>query len=95
MNDHTKISRGGIIGKLVAISTATVAFAKLRAWAQAAPSPKAAPTVDQKTAQYVSHPVLGNECSWCIHFVSPSSCQIVEGTISPRGHCKFFSTKVP
>jgi hypothetical protein len=95
MDEKKKISRRDIIGKLVAASTAIGAFVKLQTRAQAAPTPQAAPTVDQKTAAYVSHPVFGNECSWCIHFVPPSSCQIVEGTISPHGHCKFFATKVP
>jgi hypothetical protein len=95
MDKSTKISRRDIIGKLVAVSTAIGAFVKLVARAQAAPTPQATPTIDQKTADYVSHPVFGNECSWCIHFVSPSSCQIVKGTISPHGHCRFFSTTVP
>ncbi len=95
MNNDTNISRGGIIGKLVAVSTAIVAFAKLHVRAQAALTPQAPPTIDQTTAHYVSHPVFGNECSWCIHFVPPGSCQIVNGTISPHGYCKFFSTKVP
>jgi len=94
MNSKTKISRGGMIGKLVSVSTAIVAFAKLRAWAQAAPTPQAAPTIDQKTADYVSHPVLGNKCSGCIRFVPPSSCQVVKGTISPHGHCKFYAPKM-
>jgi hypothetical protein len=89
MNNNAKISRRNIIGKLVAVSTTIGAFAKLRARAQAAP------TIDQKTANYVPHPVFGNECSWCIHFVPPDSCEIVKGTISPHGHCKFYSTKVP
>lgn len=89
MNNDTKISRRHIIGKLVAVSTAIGAFVKLRARAQAAPS------VDKEAANYVSHPVFGNECSWCIQFVAPDSCKIVKGTISPHGHCKFFSTTVP
>ena len=95
MHKSTKISRRDIIAKLVALSASIGALVKLPARAQAAPTPQAAPTVDQKSADYVSHPVFGNECSWCIHFVSPSSCQIVKGTISPHGHCKFFSTTVP
>lgn len=95
MDRNTKISRRDTIGKLAAISATFGAFVKLRARAQAAPAPPATPSVDQKTAEYVSHPVLGNECSWCTHFVSPSSCQIVTGTISPHGHCKYFETKFP
>ena len=60
MDKNTKISRRDIIGKLVAVSTAIGAFVKLRALAQAAPTPQATPTIDQKTADYVSHPVFGN-----------------------------------
>lgn len=92
MDKGTNVSRRNVIG-LVAVATAVGAFVELRSRAQA--TPQTTPTVDQKTAHYVPHPVFGNECSWCVHFVSPSSCQIVEGTISPHGHCKFFATKVP
>jgi hypothetical protein len=95
MDKNPKISRRDIIGKLLAISTAVGTLVKLRAQARAAPLPQATPTVDQNAAHYVSHPVFGNECSWCVHFIAPSSCQIVMGTISPHGHCKFFATKVP
>jgi hypothetical protein len=89
MSNNTKISRRDILGKLVAVSGAIGALVKLPARAQASPS------VDQDTAHYVSHPVFGNECSWCTQFVAPDSCQIVKGTISPHGHCKYFSTTVP
>ena len=95
MDRNTRVSRRDIIGKLVAIPTAIGALVKLGVRAQAAPTPPAAPSVDQTTAHYVPHPVFGNECSWCVHFVSPSSCEIVKGTISPHGHCKYFLTKVP
>ena len=57
MGNNTKVSRRDIIGKLASISIAAGAFLKLRARAQAAPTPHATPTVDQKTAHYVSHPV--------------------------------------
>jgi hypothetical protein len=89
MYSTTKVSRRDIIVRLVAASSAIGAFLKPRARVAAAP------TVDKETAHYVPHPVFGNECSWCIHFSAPASCQIVEGTISPHGHCKFFSTSVP
>ena len=59
MDKNTKISRRDIIGKLVAVSIAIGAFVKLRAQAQATPTPQATPTIDQKTADYVSHPVFG------------------------------------
>ena len=88
MDDATRISRRDLIGKLVAAATAVAAFAGLRARAKAG-------TIDQQTAHYLSHPTFGNTCSGCVHFISPDSCQIVAGTISPHGSCKYYSPKMP
>jgi hypothetical protein len=87
MNDDKRLSRAEMIERLVAAPVAIGAFAALRAEAEAAP------TLDQKTAGYVAHPVGGKQCSACSHFVPPSSCNLVKGSISPRGYCKFFAPK--
>jgi hypothetical protein len=89
MSDNMKISRREIVKKVVTVSIAIGAFAKIRARADAAP------TVEKSTAAYVPHPVFGNECSWCVHFVKPNACEIVEGAISPHGHCKYYKPAVP
>lgn len=87
MNDDKALSRSEMIGKLIAAPIAIGAFASLCAEADAAA------TMDQKTAGYVSHPVGGKQCSGCVQFVSPSSCKLVKGKISPKGWCKFYAAK--
>jgi hypothetical protein len=87
MNDEKTLSRKDVIEKLAAAPIAIGAFAALCAQADAAA------TIDKKTADYVTHPVGGKQCSKCVQFIPPSACKLVKGTISPRGYCKFFSPK--
>jgi len=87
MNDDKALSRSEMIGRLIAAPIAIGAFASLCAQADAAA------TIDQKTADYVTHPVGGHQCSGCVQFISPSSCKLVKGKISPKGYCKFFTAK--
>ena len=50
--------------------------------------------VAQKAAQYQDKPHQGKQCSGCAHFHAPSTCDVVEGTISPNGWCKLFTQKI-
>jgi hypothetical protein len=45
----------------------------------------------QADAQYQPTPKNGQSCAMCQLFRPPHSCQVVTGTISPAGWCKFFS----
>lgn len=56
-------------------------------------SAQAQPKVSQAIAKYQDHPNGDNKCSLCQFFQGPSSCQLVEGTISADGWCSFFSKK--
>jgi hypothetical protein len=47
----------------------------------------------QKAAGYQDKPQDGKQCSNCSLFVAPSSCKLVDGTISPNGYCRFFVAK--
>jgi len=87
MNHDKALSRSEAIEKLIAAPIAIGAFAALSAPAEAAA------TIDQKTANYVTHPVGGKQCSGCVQFAPPSACKLVKGTISPHGYCKFFTAK--
>jgi hypothetical protein len=49
--------------------------------------------VPQQAAGYQDKPQGEQMCSSCGHFKSPSSCAIVEGTISPSGWCRLFAQK--
>lgn len=47
--------------------------------------------ISQSAANYT--PIASNPqttCARCAHFLAPSGCQIVEGTIAPEGWCQFF-----
>jgi len=47
----------------------------------------------QDAASYQSSPKNGQKCLDCSFFVSPSSCKLVDGSISPAGWCKFWAKK--
>lgn len=47
----------------------------------------------QAAAAYQATPKNGQSCSTCALFRPPSSCLMVEGTISPDGWCKFYVKK--
>ncbi len=49
--------------------------------------------IAQSAASYQNQPNNGQSCGGCTHFLPPSSCELVDGAISPQGWCKFFAAK--
>ncbi len=54
--------------------------------------------VSKKATQasvHYEHPSskAGKHCSICQHFIAPSSCRVVDGTIFPDGVCILFAKK--
>ena len=47
----------------------------------------------QTAAGYQATPKDGKRCADCAVFVAPSSCRLVDGTISSDGYCRFFVKK--
>ena len=48
----------------------------------------------QKAAGYQETPAKdGSNCANCALFKAPSSCTLVDGTVSPNGWCRFYSKK--
>jgi hypothetical protein len=47
----------------------------------------------QQAAGYQDSPKNGAQCSTCSLFKAPNACNLVDGTISPNGWCKFYSKK--
>jgi hypothetical protein len=47
----------------------------------------------QKAANYQTSPKNGQRCVDCALFQAPSSCQVVDGTISRAGWCNLFAAK--
>jgi len=58
-----------------------------------APASAQSGKMSQQAASYQSAPKNGQKCADCSFFQSPSSCKLVDGTISPAGWCKFFAKK--
>jgi hypothetical protein len=52
-----------------------------------------APKLAKTAVMYQDHPKGNQQCSNCVHFLPPHSCQIVEGEISPNGWCGVFAPK--
>ena len=46
----------------------------------------------QALAKYQNTPQDGAQCSTCVKFVAPASCQIIVDPISPQGWCHFYAT---
>ena len=65
---------------------------KNRAFAQSQKAP-------QSAVQYQDHPKGQDECDRCTHFVpgktssAQGTCQVVQGSISPKGWCVMFASK--
>jgi High potential iron-sulfur protein len=47
----------------------------------------------QVAAAYQEKPKGDQSCATCALFKAPSSCTLVEGTISPNGWCRFYTKK--
>ena len=49
--------------------------------------------MSQSAAGYKDSPQGDQNCANCAPFEPPSSCKIVEGTVSPQGWCKVWQRK--
>lgn len=47
----------------------------------------------QQAMQYQDKPNGDKRCSNCLSFIAPSSCAIVEGTVSSNGYCLAWAKK--
>ena len=54
-------------------------------------APASAQQIAQAQVGYQDQPRDGKRCELCIHFLKPSGCKLVTGSISPQGWCRLFS----
>lgn len=47
----------------------------------------------QKAAAYQDTPKGDASCASCSYFKAPDACILVDGTISPKGWCRFYAKK--
>ena len=60
----------------------------------AAPEPAAAAAkASQKAVAYQDTPHGAQQCDNCRQFEAPSSCKVVDGTVSAKGWCKVYVKK--
>ncbi len=82
MQSTLKFSRRSLLKSAVAltgVATCAALVPSRNAQAQAKAS-KAA-------MKYQDHPNGDQKCSNCMQFVAPTSCKVVDGSISPNGYC--------
>ena len=85
-----EVSRRQLLrGTAIAAGGATLLAASLSATAAHAQAKK----MSQAEAQYQATAKGDQSCANCALFVAPSSCGVVEGTISPSGWCKLYQKK--
>jgi hypothetical protein len=94
MDDAYKIrsaalSRRSILRNALTVGGAAVFGTIMSRNRKAEAQTKAAKTV----VVYQDTPHDGQRCDNCLQFVPPSSCKVVEGTISPAGWCKVYVKK--
>ena len=90
-NGH--LSRRAALGLAAAAGIGGAVLARSQAWAAPAKLAKEAVKYVEVSADE------GKDCDDCAQFIAggsanaPGSCKIVEGMISPHGHCIAFSPK--
>ena len=87
------IGSGGEISRRDLFQNAAVFAGGAAALAAALTTTQAEAKNSQAAAAYQTTPKNGQSCSTCALFRPPSSCLMVEGTISPDGWCKFYVKK--
>jgi hypothetical protein len=87
---HATCSRRAVIRRAAILTgygaVAASGFVEILAFAQTA-------KVAQKVAQYQTTPKDKAQCNNCASFITPSSCKLVDGTISPSGWCTLYAAK--
>jgi hypothetical protein len=69
------------------LRTAVCAGAGLAAGALTPRRALAQQKASKQAMHYQDKPSGDKKCSECLQFEAPSSCKVVEGTISPNGYC--------
>jgi hypothetical protein len=88
LNRKNALSRRTILLQSVACIAGTAALIGTARNAKAAKMPQTSPAVGYQTTPKDSH-----QCDGCMLFQAPSSCQFVDGVISPSGWCKLWAKK--
>ncbi len=92
MNQEFKACAGACSRRSLLRKAAVTAGGIALAGAALTPRPAAAKAA-QKLVGYQDTPHGAQQCDNCGQFEAPSSCKVVDGTISPTGWCKVWVKK--
>ena len=94
-NQANTISRRGALQR-----TGTLGLVATIAWLVGSPAQAQAGKLAKDAVKYVDKgDAPGKDCDDCMHYLAPANgrepatCRIVDGPISPHGHCLAFTPK--
>ena len=94
-NRSDTISRRGALQRTTALGLGAAVV-----WLAGSPALAQAGKLAKDAVKYVDKgDVPGRECDDCLHYLAPANarepatCRIVDGPISPQGHCLAFTPK--
>lgn len=79
--------------------TAALGLGATAAWATALPASAQAKLAKDAVKYVDRNDAPGKDCDDCMHYIAPATardaatCRLVEGPISPHGHCVAFTPK--
>ena len=89
------VSRRGALRRSMALALGATVI-----WLAAPPARAQAGKLAKAAVKYVDRgDAPGKDCDDCMHYIAPATardaatCKIVEGAISPHGHCLAFTPK--
>jgi len=82
-------SRRGFLNTTVYAAGAAAMAGALESCATGPPPPRG--TKSKTEAQYTDKASGISRCSLCKHFYSPDICEIVAGSVSRQGWCRFYA----
>jgi len=90
LNDQISVNS---ISRRNFLTAAMVGGGALCVAGRAEPARAAPKKFTQQQAKYQPVPKSGQRCQNCALWQSPTSCQVVEGTVSPAGWCMLYQAK--
>jgi hypothetical protein len=87
MDEKTKLSRRSMLRGAVLLAGGTLAAGVIVV------KPAFAQKAAKDAVKYQDSPKDGQKCSGCVYFQAPSSCGVVEGSISPNAWCVMYNKK--
>ncbi len=88
-----EISRRNLLGSAMVAAGGAAVLATVATVTRAEAEQPELGKLTQAKAGYRTSPKNGQRCADCAYFKEPSSCNLVSGTISRGGWCKFYLKK--